>query len=228
MTLDEAIRHAEEVAEEQEKLYRLCPVTDHGCKGDKYCNLMNHEYDGCLKCAEEHRQLAEWLKDYKRLLEQAELVDGDRAISLKAVLDICGCSEVDFWSGEMHKKIEKLPPVTLYEDAISRQAVLEKAFKLKFKDMQYMTTTEEFVNVKDIKQLPPVTPQQPTGQWIWIDDEKYSNFPYYGCSICHGEAGFLKESQEVIFSDYCPNCGVKMVELQNLKYADNETMMPAT
>lgn len=24
----------------------------------------------CLKCANEHRQLAEWLKDYKRLLEQ--------------------------------------------------------------------------------------------------------------------------------------------------------------
>ena len=75
MTLDEAIRHAEEVAEEQEKLYRLCPVTDYGCKGDEYCNsLKNHEYDGCLKCAEEHRQLAEWLKDYKRLLEQTRWI----------------------------------------------------------------------------------------------------------------------------------------------------------
>ena len=37
MTLDEAIIHAEEVAEEQKKLYKLCPVTDYGCKGDKHC-----------------------------------------------------------------------------------------------------------------------------------------------------------------------------------------------
>ena len=43
--------------------------------------------------------------------------------------------------------------------AISLNAVLEKAFTLKFKDMQYMTITEEFVNVKDIMQLPPATPQ---------------------------------------------------------------------
>ena len=67
---------------------------------------------------------------------------------------------------------------------------------------------------KALRELLPVTPRRPTGQWIWIDDEKYSNFPYYGCSICHSEAGFLKESQEVIFSDYCPNCGAKMVESQ--------------
>ena len=31
---------------------------------------VNKSEIGCLTCAEEHRQLAEWLKDYKRLLEQ--------------------------------------------------------------------------------------------------------------------------------------------------------------
>lgn len=41
MTLDEAIRHAEEIAESR-----------------------------CDECGREHRQLAEWLKDYKRLLEK--------------------------------------------------------------------------------------------------------------------------------------------------------------
>lgn len=45
MTLDEAIKHAEEVA-------------DYDCYNEEQ-----------IKCAEEHRQLAEWLKDYKRLLE---------------------------------------------------------------------------------------------------------------------------------------------------------------
>ena len=42
MTLDEAIKHAEEVAEEKR----------------------------CEKCAKEHRQLAEWLKELKQLREQ--------------------------------------------------------------------------------------------------------------------------------------------------------------
>ena len=47
MTLEEAIEHAEEVASR------------------KFDDRVH-----CIKCAEEHRQLAEWLKDYKRLLEQ--------------------------------------------------------------------------------------------------------------------------------------------------------------
>ena len=61
MTLDEAIKHAEEVA----------------MRKDEEANNLEH-YDmnvsdaviECRTCADEHRQLAEWLKDYKRLLEQ--------------------------------------------------------------------------------------------------------------------------------------------------------------
>ena len=51
MTLDEAIRHAEEVASR------------------KFDDRVH-----CIKCAEEHKQLAEWLKDYKRLLEQTQWI----------------------------------------------------------------------------------------------------------------------------------------------------------
>ena len=56
MTLEEAIKHAEEVAEEKEN------------EGKLLCQSEGASI-GCLTCAEEHRQLAEWLKDYKRLLE---------------------------------------------------------------------------------------------------------------------------------------------------------------
>jgi len=51
MTLEEAIKHAEEVAD-------LC------------------EYVACQegKCAEEHRQLAEWLKELKQLREQTRWI----------------------------------------------------------------------------------------------------------------------------------------------------------
>jgi len=48
MTIDEAIKHAEEVAEEQVKR--------------------------CEKCADEHRQLAEWLKELKQLREQTRWI----------------------------------------------------------------------------------------------------------------------------------------------------------
>lgn len=56
MTLDEAIKHAEEVAEKNEGL----------------CNQIHPaaQWRDYGKCASEHRQLADWLKDYKRLKEQ--------------------------------------------------------------------------------------------------------------------------------------------------------------
>ena len=60
MTLNEAIKHCEEVAEEQEK---LCKVND----------SFNFSQPKWKKCAEEHRQLAEWLKElkaYKEIIEQ--------------------------------------------------------------------------------------------------------------------------------------------------------------
>ena len=55
MTLDEAIEHSEEMAK-------------------IHCVLKN-KYN--QKCAEEHRQLAEWLKDYKRLLAIESGIDDD-------------------------------------------------------------------------------------------------------------------------------------------------------
>ena len=69
MTLEEAIKHAEEVAKEQDK---LCKRYD-GASG--YSRSHNEAIrtaaaKRCEECAGEHRQLAEWLKDYKRLLEQ--------------------------------------------------------------------------------------------------------------------------------------------------------------
>ena len=66
MTLEEAIKHAEEVAEEHTKYNRY------------------GGFEGCDECAEEHRQLAEWLKDYKRLLEQQPCED---TISRQAAID---------------------------------------------------------------------------------------------------------------------------------------------
>lgn len=55
MTLEKAIRHCEEVAEEQEKKARK--------KND---GTMSTRIK-CEECAKEHRQLAEWLRELKAL-----------------------------------------------------------------------------------------------------------------------------------------------------------------
>ena len=61
MTLDEAIKHCNEKSEELRKDadYLDAPYgMDTSARTD------------CLECANEHEQLAEWLEDYKRLLEE--------------------------------------------------------------------------------------------------------------------------------------------------------------
>ena len=56
MTLDEAIIHAEYVAESNEDMANVYH-TDEG--------VYLREEAKCRKCAEEHRQLAEWLTELK-------------------------------------------------------------------------------------------------------------------------------------------------------------------
>lgn len=102
MTLDEAIKHAEEVAEEKED----------EAQDLEYSRLdWRHEANQCLECAKEHRQLAEWLKDYKRLLEQepvldkirAEIVDlGRRTMNDNRASGIWACRDIiDKYKAEM-------------------------------------------------------------------------------------------------------------------------------
>jgi hypothetical protein len=69
MTLDEAIKHAEEVAKKQENNAKNYPRPDKSVKGS------GKKYNAYLKCAEEHRQLAEWLKELKQLKEQVSNSD---------------------------------------------------------------------------------------------------------------------------------------------------------
>lgn len=64
MTIDEAIEHAKEKAKEQRY----------------YANFEHNGmmYQSCIKCAEEHEQLAEWLEELKamRNLDKTNFSDG--------------------------------------------------------------------------------------------------------------------------------------------------------
>lgn len=68
MTLDEAIKRSEEVAEKNSKLAERI-------RDNMTSEIARSIADKCETCADEHRQLAEWLKDYKRLLEQESVLD---------------------------------------------------------------------------------------------------------------------------------------------------------
>ena len=58
MTLDEAIKHCEEVAEEQDMKAGF--ETDY-----QTYTMSEEERERCKECASEHRQLAEWLRELK-------------------------------------------------------------------------------------------------------------------------------------------------------------------
>ena len=71
LSIDEAIAHAREVAEEQRELFRLCPYPSQECNGADICKCLKNKHDGCIKCAEEHEQLAEWLEELKMYRESS-------------------------------------------------------------------------------------------------------------------------------------------------------------
>ena len=61
-SIDEAIKHCEEVAEKLDK-----QVKPYQCEAinKKLYKVNKKEWDDCLECASEHRQLAEWLRELK-------------------------------------------------------------------------------------------------------------------------------------------------------------------
>ena len=74
MTLDEAIKHCLEVAEEQEK----------EAEYHRECHKKYYEKD-CRECAADHRQLAEWLTELKELrnsIGAVKLKDMKEAVEL--------------------------------------------------------------------------------------------------------------------------------------------------
>ena len=83
MTLDEAIKHCEEVARENER-----DIGYYTIQGDK--EWLDECEKDCIECAKEHRQLAEWLKE---LEERREIQNILLQFLVDIDLDIC-CEEL--------------------------------------------------------------------------------------------------------------------------------------
>ena len=75
MTLEEAIKDIETIAEENQRVVDTGIVYDDVTLDMLYCDdteVIEEHLANYQMCAEKHRQLAEWLKDYKRLLEKED------------------------------------------------------------------------------------------------------------------------------------------------------------
>lgn len=122
MILEEAIKHEEEVAEENQRVVDTGIVFDDVTIDMLYCDdteVIEEHLANYQMCADEHRQLAEWLKDYKRLLEQEPC---DDAISRQEVVSyLCAHCPDDaecFNDCDDIKNIKSLPSVRPQEPKI--------------------------------------------------------------------------------------------------------------
>ena len=85
LSIDEAIAHAREVANTQRGKSGICLQNGLECE----------HFSACLKCAEEHEQLAEWLEELKAIKDgsipiihgKAELELHDKVIRNEAIDD---------------------------------------------------------------------------------------------------------------------------------------------
>ena len=81
-SIDEAIAHAREIAEEQRKDNENCKYkAEYGCKG-----CADYYSKPCIEYAEEHEQIAEWLeelKDYRDKNKMVVRVDAENMDSIK-------------------------------------------------------------------------------------------------------------------------------------------------
>ena len=84
MRLDEAIQYCLEVAEKQEKLAE----NNMNIQIKKYKVYDADEYIKCKECAEEHKQLAEWLKELKNIYGFIEKYHSTDAIYIGDIKDI--------------------------------------------------------------------------------------------------------------------------------------------
>lgn len=140
----------------------------------------------------------------------------DRAEAIKIASGYCHPANVA-------KELAKLPPVTPksceVEDAKQayskgfedcRQAVLEQ-INCWIGSGEYRYTNATHYLMERVKHIPSVNPQEPkTGHWI------EHNAKSYECSECHNTKSLYASYK----TDYCHDCGVKMVELRESE--DNE------
>lgn len=187
-----------------------------------YCPEEKKCYDSYLHSTCEYTDycddvsIEEAIKVAIKDLEQKPCED---AISRKEAISIAGIATLSV--NQVVTALEKLPPVNpqkpicpsagvdcedcpAYEDTISRKAVIDTLERMD-KALDEDRTVENYKELlRECYKVLPFVSKPKTGHWIF--DEILDK--HYYCSEC--------KSMGVDYWDYCPNCGAKMVELQEM------------
>ena len=123
MTLDEAIAHAREVAEKNRN-FDVIP--------EKVMATSTFKYN-CLKCAEEHEQIAEWLEELKQYRAIGTVEECKNSV-LK-ILEAYN-KAIDDFKEELFKNSERVRPVGWlgYSEVVTCEKIYEIAEQLKAGD----------------------------------------------------------------------------------------------
>ena len=131
MTLDEAIQRENKIAEENQKIVDTQIVFDDVSISQLYCDdteVIEEHLSNYKKCAEYHKQLAEWLEELKELREISkknpflvDMIKHDKIVRNKAIDDFlekiqweylngCGIkqSEIEFLVAASNEVAEQL------------------------------------------------------------------------------------------------------------------------
>ena len=107
MTLDEAIRHAEEVVDKKE---REKQKWERWLETDSDYRAVSEKVS-CELCAEEHRQLVEWLKELKQLRDKTRWIPISERLPEKYTYTLwcasSGCVRSDYFNGEFWEDAKK-------------------------------------------------------------------------------------------------------------------------
>ena len=194
----------------------------------------NAEYErthGNLQGCLEFRQLAEWLKDYKRLLEQKPTITStvikqmrdatpeEREAIAKYIKSISKPTGIVF--DEEQEQLDFVQPhkripvtLTVSGDLISRETVCD--YIAEFINHEYSTQSEcEMVDsmIDGIQHMPPVKPQEPTGHWILQPSNKEQgerDFIWWKCSECGQVIYSETEKDRREYHAFCGRCGANM------------------
>lgn len=108
ITLDEAIKHCKEVAEQKDL------ESGFDTDNERYIMTDNERAD-CKECANEHRQLAEWLTELKQFKEQESCED---VISRSYALNVINLMKANIEAGgyeaysQLFDRFDNVPPAT--------------------------------------------------------------------------------------------------------------------
>ena len=218
MTLDEAIRHCEEVADRLRQ----------GCD------------DVAMSCEADHRQLAKWLRELKELRSNAQGHENDhiaevskkdtisRQAAIDALCDNCDHAQAvcPHYPCKQYTAIDALPNLQqtcnyVATDCISREAAISQIQDLISAWNDWITDSVKERKGLDatlcvLEDMPAIQPKR--GRWELDDD------PHDGdcrCSYCgtaieamherhHGLLNTLTGGKWWTFYKYCPNCGAQM------------------